>query len=588
MGPVKGTDVAHFRRRLYELFHQLYGEHARQCVNRLLMILGRYGVDDMHSEPESAWSERDAVLITYPDMVRKQGCRPLEALRQFLKEYVAGVLNTVHILPFFPFSSDDGFSVIDYRAVDPAHGCWEDIRAIGEEFHLMVDLILNHASRKSIWVHDYIHGVLPALCYFIEVDPETDLSDVVRPRSTPLLTQIQTHTGAKHLWATFSDDQLDLNFANPDVFFEFLEILLFYLSNGARIIRLDAIAYLWKTLGTSCIHLPETHAVVKLYRAILETIAPDVLIITETNVPHRENLSYLGDGDEAHVVYQFALPPLLLHTLLTGNARTLSAWAATVSTVRTGCTFLNFTASHDGIGVRPLEGIVSDEEISELADQVQKRGGHVSRKRNSDGTESPYELNISYFDALGNPEEAADTQTIERFLCSQAIMLGLKGIPAVYLHSLVGTRNDREGVERLGYPRAINRKKWDLDELEACLGDRRSPQSIVLKRYQNLLAVRMQHPAFHPDGEQRVLDLGKEVFAILRTSPDGSENVLSLSNVTNGSVDVSMPDGNAPNENPTEIIDLIRNTSVEVRGGKLPLMPYQTCWLANYGVAPRE
>ncbi len=575
---VEGTRVTQYRGRLYKLFKQLYGDQARRCLNRLVMVLGRYGVDETQSVPTASWDETDAVLITYPDMLRRQGRKPLAILREFLHRYAAGAFSTVHILPFYPYSSDDGFSVIDYRTVNAEHGTWDDIQAIAQEFRLMADLILNHTSRKSVWVRDYLNGVLPALRYFIEVDPDADLARVVRPRSSELLTPIETHAGVKHLWTTFSDDQIDLNFANPDVFFEFLDILLFYVANGARLIRLDAIAYLWKQIGTSCIHLPQTHSVVKLYRAILETVAPQVLIITETNVPHHENLSYLGDGDEAHIVYQFALPPLLLHTLLTGKACRLSEWAAAVSPMRSGCTFLNFTASHDGIGVRPLEGIVSNKQIARLADQMQKRGGHISRKRNSDGSQSAYELNITYLDALQNPEQQHARQGVDRFLCSQAIMLSLKGIPAVYFHSLVGTGNDHAGVQQLGYPRAINRKKWDYDELENRLRDSRSTQAVIYGRYRNLLSIRAQHPAFHPDGAQEVLDLGNRVFAVQRTAPDDTETVIAVSNVTGTPVDVQIPEVAAAS-GAGIFSDLVTDTVLGQAGERLKLAAYQSCWL---------
>ena len=574
-----GTGVAQYRSRLYTLLRQLYGDQARRCLNRLVMILGRYGVDETVSVPATAWDQTDAVLITYPDMVQSEGRRPLEILRGFLRQYAVGVFTTVHILPFFPYSSDDGFSVIDYRAVKPEHGTWGDIQAIAQDFRLMVDLILNHTSRKSSWVRDYSNGVLPALRYFIEVDADTDLSGVERPRSSPLLTPIQTHAGVKHLWTTFSDDQIDLDFTNPDVFFELLDILLLYVANGARVIRLDAIAYLWKRLGTSCIHLPQTHAVVKLYRAILETIAPEVLIISETNVPHQENLSYFGNGDEAHIIYQFTLPALLLHTLLTGNARSLSEWAATVSAVQKGCTFLNFTASHDGVGVRPLGGIISSKETVNLADEILRRGGHVSRKRNSDGSQSTYELNITYLDALQDRGHKQAKQDIDRFLCSQSIMLGLKGIPAVYFHSLVGTRNDHAGVEQLGYPRAVNRKKWDFNELEACLGDTTTTHAVIYARYRSLLNIRAQHPAFHPDGGQEVLDLGDRVFAVQRTAPDDSEMVISVSNVASAPVDILIPDVPAADRG-SNITDLITDTAHCRPGEKLRLAAYQTCWLS--------
>ena len=346
--------------------------------------------------------------------------------------------------------------------------------------------------------------------YFIEVDPAADLSAVVRPRSLPLLTAVTTPAGKRLVWTTFSDDQIDLNFANPDVLFELLDILLFYISMGARIIRLDAIAYLWKRIGTPCIHLPETHEVVKLFRDFLELVAPDVLLLTETNVPQPENYSYFGNGDEAHAVYQFALPPLLLHALQSGTSKYLTAWASALPVLPAGCAVLNFTASHDGIGVRPLQGLLPDEEIRTLVERVRTLGAEVSTQRNSDGSDSPYELNITYFDAMrGNGDP--DPLHVQRFLCSQTIPMVLKGIPAVYFHSLTATPNDVEGVKRTGRARSINRRKWSQNELEDALKDEKSPAARVFREYTRLLQLRAQHAAFHPDGAQRILEYGRKL-----------------------------------------------------------------------------
>ena len=359
--------------RMRQHFNRLYGPaRADQCIERLAAMIGRYGVGYSPIEARSRWDEKTAVLITYADIIRSDDEQPLITLKQFAKTHFTGVFSAIHLLPFFPWSSDDGFSIIDYRQVDPACGQWEHICALGQEFDLMFDLVLNHVSRKSEWFKNYIMGIAPYRDYFIEVDPGVDLSAVVRPRSLPLLTAIHRDGTEKHLWTTFSKDQMDLNFANPDVLFEFLDILLFYISNGAKTIRLDAIAYLWKQPGTPCIHLEQTHRIVKLMRALLDMIAPNIILLTETNVPHEENISYFGQRDEAHTVYQFSLPPLLLHALQSGTAQYLTEWAATVSETPDGCTWFNFTASHDGIGLRPLAGLIPDGERDALIKKTKK------------------------------------------------------------------------------------------------------------------------------------------------------------------------------------------------------------------------
>ena len=543
------------------------------------MAINRYGVAAEGRMPDGRWDQRDAVLITYGDMICAPNELPLVSLRRFLSERLKGAVSTVHILPFFPYSSDDGFSVIDYRRVSEELGRWEEIQAIAGEFKLMTDLVLNHVSRQSAWFKDYVSGIMPARHYFIEMDPNTDLSTVVRPRTTPLLTPTATRDGPRHVWTTFSEDQIDLNFANPDVLFEFLDLLLFHISKGARVIRLDAIAYLWKKLDTPCIHLPEAHEVVKLFRDVLDMVAPDVILITETNVPHEENMSYFGEGDEADMIYQFSLPPLLLHALQTGNARHLTRWAADLPALPPGYTYFNFTASHDGIGVRPLEGIIPEGEFRTLVEGIGRRGGHVSTKKNSDGTESPYELNITYFDALADPEQPDPQMHIARFLCSQAIPLALKGIPAIYLHSLTATPNDHEGVERTGRARSINRKRWDAKTLGDLLADRESVTARVFQEYVKRLRVRAEHPAFHPDGDQQVLDVGDRVFAVRRTAPDQSEAIVAVHNVTSRPVALAIDD-RFPCLSKAAKWKSVMNGRVRGKTGrKLTLAPYQVCWL---------
>ncbi len=564
---------------IYERFQKLYPQKADKCQERLEMMMGRYGLEYNSTGRPYEWSEKDVFLITYGNTLVGEGEQPLATLRGFLSRHVKGVINTVHILPFFPYSSDDGFSVIDYRKVNPELGSWNDIKSIAAEFRLMSDLVINHVSRESEWFQDYVHGLMPGRHYFIEVDPAVDLSEVVRPRSLPLLTPLHTRDGLRHLWTTFSDDQMDLDFSNPDVLFDFLDIIMFYILNGVRVIRLDAIAYLWKKIGTSCIHLPETHEVVKLIRNFIELISPETSIITETNVPHDENISYFGKGDEAHMVYQFPLPPLILHAMLTGNCRYLTQWVKDLSAedIPQGCTFYNFTASHDGIGVRPLEGLVPDDEREKLIEDVRQRGGQVSTRNAAGGDEKPYELNISYFDAVSNPDSKDVEEDINRFLCSQALMLTMQGVPAVYVHSLLGTRNDYDEVERTGRPRSVNRSTLQADGIEGKLKDSSSTPCRVFTRYKRLLHCRTQHPAFHPQGEQKVFDLSSQVFAIERMAPDGKEKILCLYNLSDESTSVELPRewGGA------RIRDIITGRLQKRTENKISLPPYQPRWLVK-------
>ena len=568
--------------RLRERLGQLYGEtEAPRLAQRFSVLAERYAhsLRSRYQAGDSHWDQRDVVLITYADMVYAAGETPLATLRRFLAQRLKESIRIVHLLPFFPSSSDEGFSVIDYREVDPALGGWRDVQAIGEDFDLMFDVVLNHASSQSEWFKQFINGVAPYRDYFIDIEADTDLSATVRPRTSPLLTPAQTPSGERYIWTTFSADQIDLNFASQDVLFEFLDILLLYLQYGARIVRLDAIAYLCKQVGTSCINLPQTHQVVKLLRDVLDMLAPDVLLLTETNVPHEQNISYFGDGDEARMVYQFSLPPLLLHALHTGSSRHLEAWARSLQDPPAGCCFLNFSASHDGIGVRPLEGLIADSELQDLVDTIRSRGGHVSSYTRSDGSESPYELNIGWYDALADPEYRDSDEHIARFLCSQTIVLALKGIPAVYFHSLTATHNDPAGVQRSGQPRSINRKRWQAGELNSLLDDAATPTSRVFQEYARLLMLRAQHPAFHPDGTQRVLQLEDGLFGIERVSVDETERLVCISNLTPRPRQLDA-EQISPAAGEHEWYDLIAGQSRAVGDGSMTLQPYKTLWLS--------
>ena len=568
-------------KKLQNRFSRLYGEaQAERCMRRFEMIIGRYGVGEGYPRPALPSTEKDVILITYGDIVKSQGERPLETLKRFASQHLKDSFNTIHLLPFFPYSSDDGFSVTDYRTVNPLLGDWKDIEEISKDFKLMFDLVLNHVSRQSSWFANYVGGVMPYLRYFIETDPNADLSTVVRPRSNPLLTKVGMCDGERHLWTTFSDDQIDLNYGNPDVLFEFLDILLYYISRGASYLRLDAIAYLWKKIGTPCIHLDETHEIVKLMRNLIEIVEPGVRLVTETNVPSAENISYLGVGDEAHMIYQFPLPPLLLHALHSGTSRYLNAWLMSLPELPRGCSYLNFTASHDGIGVRPLESLMPEEEINRLLERITQRGGFVSKKKNSDGTESPYEMNIAYIDALMEPGSSGAAAGISRFLCSQSIAMSLKGVPGIYFNSLVAARNDRDNVEKTGMARAINRHKWEIKTLEHIISNKRTVHARVFKKYIKLLKIRSNHPAFSPEGKQTIMEISDVLFALQRISPDGNETIYCVSNLSGNDAYINAY-SLIRDKAASPLEDIIGGTVFESSISKIRLEPYQTVWIKS-------
>lgn len=572
-----------FQQRVFKRFETLYGaERAPELVEKLEELLSRYDyTPEGNPENPKKWTHEDSMLITYGDMILSDGNgeSTLHILQQFLEKYIGDTISSVHVLPFFPSTSDEGFSVIDYKQVRDDIGEWQDIRSLSQDYQLMADLVINHTSRFSEWFKNFEKGISPGKDYFIEVDPSSDLSEVTRPRSSPLLTAVNTSDGLKFVWTTFSEDQVDLDFSNPQVLFEFIDIFLFYISQGISVVRLDAVAYLWKQIGTSSIHLDETHQVVKLFRDIVDHAAPHVTLITETNVPFRENISYFGEGDETHMIYQFSLPPLLLHAILTENAHYLTKWARDLPDPPGRGTYFNFTASHDGIGVRPIEGIVPDEELQYLVEAVKKRGGFISYKQNRDGTQSPYELNITYYDAFEDPGQPDTPLQMKRFICSQILMLSLKGVPGIYFQNLVAGKNNIEGVLETGHKRSINRRRWRLGELEKRLEDPGHAAHEVLNRYRQLLNIRRQHPAFHPEGAQKVYDVREELFVMQRISPDENERILVIGNVTREEVSVDTGQigqlGRAGEEGFEDLLDPQRS----VDGDTIVLAPFETVWL---------
>ncbi|MEO0511055.1 MAG: sugar phosphorylase [Verrucomicrobiota bacterium] len=563
-------------RKIRKRLERLYGGQAEKLMERFVMIIGRYGVGLNVINEVDQWDERDSVLITYADTIKNTGeCRPLEAMNTFARKNLKGAIRCIHLLPFYPWSSDDGFSVIDYRKVDPDCGYWDDVEWLGHDFDLMFDIVMNHCSSRSSWFKDFVAGIEPARHYFLPMDPDGDYSDVVRPRTSPLLTKTRTRDGEAHVWTTFSADQVDLNWQNPEVLFEFIDILFLYLSKGMRIARLDAVAFLWKTLGTNCVHLPETHEMVKLFRDICDIVSPGAIILTETNVPHDENVSYFGRADEAHMVYQFSLPPLLLHAFTTGSGKYLTEWAMNLEPPPPGCTFFNFTASHDGVGVRPIEGILPTAERDKLIDHVQEAGGRVNWRSMPDGSKQPYEMNITYYSALAMPEDAK--LGASRFLCSQALALSLRGIPGIYIHSLFGTENYEEGVQETGQNRTINRRKWELPELKTHLD--KGVGKLVFTRYLRMLRRRTEYPAFHPDAPQEVFKVNSGLFVHKRTSLDGEQTIYCVFNLTAKEKHLKQlcPDGHFEKYSVFHDILRARETKPGKRG--YSVKPYQAMWL---------
>ncbi|MCP4690911.1 MAG: sugar phosphorylase [Desulfobacterales bacterium] len=562
-----------------QILRNIYGkERGGAALERIEALIEAF--KSTKRKPRKSFTQADLVLITYGDSLTRENRAPLKALHEFAGARLRDAFSTIHILPFFPYSSDDGFSVTDFLQVDPRLGSWADVRAIGKDFELMFDLVINHVSAQSRWFEHYLNEKPDFKELAIEVDPSSDLSSAARPRALPLLTDFEKASGQKvSVWTTFSEDQIDLNYNSLDVLEKMVRILLFYIQQGASILRLDAIAYLWKKIGTSCIHLKETHYMVMLFRAILDRVSPDVTILTETNVPHEENISYFGNGrDEAQMVYNFTLPPLLLHAFITGSATHLSRWAKGLKTPGEENLFFNFTASHDGIGVRPLEGILAPGEIDLLVDNVKERGGRVSYKNNPDGSKSPYELNITYVDALsGGPGgrgggRGGDAHAA-RFLASQSIQLALPGVPGIYIHSILGSGNWTEGVRQSGVNRRINREKLAVERVESEILEPGGFRSKIFFPYLKMIQIRRRQRAFHPGAGFEVLDLDHRVFALARHG--GGQRIYTLVNLSSEPVNAALSGPDIP----SEMTDLIREAPFKT--DDVRLAPHQFVWLTD-------
>ncbi len=566
------SNLLYKKKDIQERLLALYNvEDAKKAAIMIAKLVEKYQ-EKIVSKPYKLTQE-DVILITYGDQVIKPGVEPLQTLGKFLDENIKGIINTVHILPFYPYSSDDGFSVIDYKDVSPRMGSWDDIEALSEHYNLMFDGVINHISQYSYWFKSFLENNPKYANFFVEVDPSVDLSKVVRPRALPLLHEYKDiDDKSRFIWTTFSKDQVDLNYANYAVMIAVLDVLLFYVQKGAKLIRLDAIAFLWKELGTDCIHLPQTHEAIQLMREVIHKVAPEVVIITETNVPHDENISYFGSGDdEAQMVYNFALPPLVAHTILSGDTTALNKWAKSLTLPSDKVCFFNFIASHDGCGVRPVADLLSANELERIIENVEANGGHVSYRDMSDGSKAPYELNASFIDIISSEHDDLALRA-KKFMLVQAVKLAMPGVPGVYFHSLVGSTSDKDGVRRTGVLRSINREKLNYDILKEELADKDSLRAMIYGEYKHLLTLRKEESAFDPYGEFEVLSLAEGLFVLKRVTKEGKFDILSINNFTNQPICFQLP-----SYIKEDAIELLKNKIILTNSRKIEA--YQTMWI---------
>lgn len=511
---------------LRRVLQELYGING---CERILQALSFEPIC-RHAE-RGLWDETSMALITYGDSIREEGHLPLVSLTSFLQRELGGSLKWVHLLPFFPYTSDDGFSVSDYETVRPDLGTWQDIERLNDSFQLIFDAVINHTSVAHPWFHAWMAGDPAYSSFYLSLPKETDVSAVLRPRVHPLLTRFESSKGEQWVWTTFSEDQVDLDFSSPDVFVALAKLLRYYVEKGASGIRLDAIGHGWKDPKRSSLNLPEVHRWLVAMRLYLDLIESDVILLSETNVPQEENLLYFGKTEaEAHLIYNFALSGLVAHGFLRETASELGPYLQSLKVPRKDTAYFHVLATHDGIGVRPLIGILPEEEIQALADSALERGGSVNYKTNSDGSKSPYELNVTYYSMLKAPDEP-EIWTAAKFRSAHMILLSLAGIPGLYYHSLFASENQLDERERTGMNRSINRKAIELP-----LSDR---QEKALREMRQLLEMRMRQPAFHPSGNQRIA-YDEHLLSIHRSSPDGKNQVTCVINMTHS--DQSIPE----------------------------------------------
>lgn len=541
--------------KILERLTTLYGEkEARACMSEMERILKVHHAHkpremveaDKLFHSKERFTEEDIILITYGDLIRGEKESPLATLAKFCETYLEGTINTLHLLPFFPYSSDRGFAVIDFRSVDPGLGTWQDIEDLSKSYKLMFDGVFNHVSSQNRWFHEFLNNNPLYSNFFIAYDSPDELtaeqrSVIVRPRTSDILSKFQSINKIIYVWTTFSKDQIDFNYKNHKVLTRVIDMMLLYIRHGADIIRLDAVTYLWAEPGTRCASLNETHEVIKLFQNVLGVAAATVSLITETNVPHKENISYFGNGgDEAQMVYNFALPPLVLYTFYSEDAAAISKWAGNLQYLPE-TTYFNFLDSHDGIGLMGVKSILSDDEIDLILKRAIKHGGYISYKTGENGQEIPYEINITWFSALNHDHNEDVSYQVRRFVASRVISLVLKGVPGIYLHSLIGTRNDIEAVLATETKRDINRSVIDEKAITKALEDPFSKISRINRELGRLLKIRTQKRAFHPYGGQRILNVSPEIFSVLRTSPDGEETILALTNVSTKVLRLEIP-----------------------------------------------
>lgn len=433
-------------------------------------------------------------LITYADRLAGD----LTGLRSLLTGPLTGAFTGVHVLPFYtPIDgADAGFDPTDHLSVDPRLGGWDDIAGLADTHAVMADIIVNHVSDESPQFLDWVANgarsefdgmFLTFASVFPDGATEADLTTVYRPRPGLPLTRLRTGDGRLHLmWTTFTPHQIDIDVEHPAGWGYLRSIVEQLAAAGVRFVRLDAVGYAIKRRGTSCFMLPETLEFVD--RLAAELRRHDITVLVEVHGHHQMQLDIAARVD---LVYDFALPPLLLDALFRGDSGPLRGWLAIRP--HNAVTVLD---THDGIGVIDIgadptdpsrPGLLAPELLSDLVEEMHRRSNGTSRLATGAAASNLdlYQVNCTYFDALGGDEE--------RYLLARLVQCLIPGIPQVYYVGLLAGRNDVDLLRRTGVGRDINRHHYTADEVVEALG--RS----VVQRLLRLLRWRAAHPVFTAD-----------------------------------------------------------------------------------------
>ena len=458
------------------------------------------------------------VLITYADRLAGD----IDGLVALLDGPLSGAFVGVHLLPFFvPIDgADAGFDPVDHTAVDPRVGSWESVARLASRYELMADVIVNHVSAQSAPFLDWLargdaspHAAMFLTPQHVFGDPPgpADVAAIYRPRPTSPFSDVVLADGSQQtVWTTFTDQQIDIDVEHPLGWAYLVAILDRFATAGITTVRLDAVGYAIKRPGTSCFMLPETMVFIERLTDACHDRSIDVLVEM-----HGHHLDQLAIADRVDLVYDFALPPLTLDALTTGDGGPLRRWIEMRPP-----NAINVLDTHDGIGVidvgvdardptRP--GLLPPPRIDRLVEGIHDRSGGVSRAATGSAASNVdlYQVNCTFYDALGRDDG--------RYLAARAIQCMLPGTPQIYYVGLLAGLNDVELLERTGVGRDVNRHHYSPTEIDVALA------RPVVQRLLALLRWRACEPAF--DGTFELIASAPHVIAVRWSSPTSTVEI---------------------------------------------------------------